>query len=583
MMFDMSEAPAGVATDFTVGVQVEPSVSQVKKELIDPRTISKNKDQEGRGVLVATVGQVRKEKEEIKTEMVQTESELQERQENILVKLRQKLNIPDKKTLELQEQLLEAHTKQDQLPDPKKMIEAYYEKTVETPLTNQEKRDLLKPEVLSQLSTDEYIALWRRLNPHFMTHATPQGFRDHSTGLLSRETLSFHNGLIDTLKDEKQLKSRFAINGLTNTDEVTVTMFLSKIQVLQQVDEAHAQEKFQSYLRAPLFQPLPGYPDGTSVHLTPQYVYDAYLGEIGNGVFFCFPTDVIASQHIFGLAGDHKDLRKVQGDDRGWDDVFIWPNTQDNPGIPVDSGIVFLPENTQVDPNTGSRYASEVQIIDGKEKVIMIEDRELVSKYSEWANNLYDNSEVMKVAREAFQNRDNPRHSGYDDLSKVCLQELINLGFKNDKISQELANDIKREAYNIALWDSLEKGEDYATKHKDSLTRKIQELMDDSCAKFKKAENTISAKEYWENYFSNNPNLEPKHIVYYNGNPTTAIYKFQQENGLGVADTSKEDGPLLGFDDHFVLDIARDPRGWKGYDGLVGTANKIIKEHYAFK
>ena len=63
----MSETPAGVITDFVVSVQVEPSVSQVKKDLIDPRTISKNNDREGRDTLATTVGQVRKEKEEIKS------------------------------------------------------------------------------------------------------------------------------------------------------------------------------------------------------------------------------------------------------------------------------------------------------------------------------------------------------------------------------------------------------------------------------------------------------------------------------------------------------------------------------------
>lgn len=53
--------------------------------------------------------------------------------------------------------------------------------------------------------------------------------------------------------------------------------------------------------------------------------------------------------------------------------------------------------------------------------------------------------------------------------------------------------------------------------------------------------------------------------------------------GASVPAKLQEEGPLLGFDDHFVPNIERDPRGYKGHDELVNTANKVIKEYYAFK
>jgi len=51
--------------------------------------------------------------------------------------------------------------------DPQKLLEAYYEKMATQPLSKEEKRELLRPEVLASLTTEEYIVLWKRLNPYF--------------------------------------------------------------------------------------------------------------------------------------------------------------------------------------------------------------------------------------------------------------------------------------------------------------------------------------------------------------------------------------------------------------------------------
>ena len=104
-----------------------------------------------------------------------------------------------------------------------------------------------------------------------------------------------------------------------------------------------------------------------------------------------------------------------------------------------------------------------------------------------------------------------------------------------------------------------------------------------SNAKYKRSETTIASNEYWEKYFAEHPEQRPKHIVYYNGDPTNAIYRFQQENHIGSANTSKVDGQLLGFDDNHVVDMANDPRSNIGHQELVNLGNKIIREHYQNK
>jgi len=558
----MSETPAGVATDFTVGVQTEVSVSQIKKDLLDPRTISKNIDQEGRDKLASEIRESRVLRNEIK----KTEVKLDEKQEATLVKIKDKLHIPDKQKIELEEQLLEQRTKQDGLPDPKKMIEAYYEKTSEIPLTNQEKRDLLKPEVLAQLSTDEYVALWKRLNPYFLSHVTRQGFRDHNAMFYHSAGLQeFHNGFLNVVNDEKQLRPPLALEGLKSRDETSVQVFLSS-WVLQAENEDEAKKRFDNLLHFSLAS-APKYPDQTAVHFAAQVVAnDYYGGENENEVFFAFPSDVLASQHNFTFNGWEKDFTHPQSE-RKWNDVFVWPNSLEDPGISVDSGVVFLPEKTPVDPNTGSKYASETKIVDGKEKKVMVENTELVGKFTEWVNGLTEESPVIKKARELRDERnyDRQRSIGYE-FDDACRKELQALGFDRASINGFLP----MLSQNIILSEDVPRD-------------RLIDMVDGSSAKYKKAKNTITAKEYWEGFFAKNPNLRPSHVIYYDGSPTDAIYEFQQKNGIGGADTSKTEGQLLGFDDHHLTDVGNNPQANRGHQELVDLGTKIITDHYRNK
>ncbi len=552
----MSEAPAGVFA--------EPAIQQAKKEIFDPRTISKTHDQEGRDALAGNFRKIKKETEEVGVKITQTESELQTRQENVLVKLKQKLNISDKKTIELQTQLLEERTRQDQLPDPKVMVEAYYEKIAETPLTNQEKRDLLKPEVLSQLSMDEYIALWKRLNPYFLSHVTRQGFRDHNAMFYHSAGLQeFHNGFVGVGNDEKQLRPPLALGELKNRDETSVKMFLSS-WVLQAENEKEAKERFDAVLHKS-WASAPKYPDETAVHFATQLVAnDYYGGENGNEIFFVFPSDILASQHNFAFNGWGKDFTRPQNETK-WNDVFVWPNTLENPGISIDTGVVFLPEDTRVDPNTGSKYASKIKNVDGQEKRVMIENTELVNKFMEWTKSINNESRIMKLTRDYYQERDQYKlRIKESEMNNYCSEELQKVGFDWES-SRSLTSDL---IGRLIYWDG-----------KTDIS--FQEIIDESKAKFKKVENPILAKEYWEDFFSKNPNLKPKHVVYYDGDPTNAVYRFQQENGIGAADTSKTEGKLLGFDDRHIVDMVNDPRASRGHQELVDLGNKIITEHYA--
>lgn len=601
----LTEGVGAVKSGAISKAEPKPEIDQIKKELTDPRTISKKLDPEGRSETAKTILEARasarstKEGIAVIEQKVQEIAELtstsyqQERQkmgeltqrlESLVVKLKSAVGLSDKlaaalqgeidaikskrdalymQSFALEDKLKALREKQGEIPNPKQLLESYYEKMATQPLSNEQKRELLKPEVLASLSTAEYVALWKRLNPHFLSHVTRQGFRDHN-GMFyhSAGMQDFHSGFVGVMEDEGLLRPPMAIRELKNRDEASVKEWLGD-WVLGQETEEQAKQKLDSLLHFHLAS-APKYPDQTAVHFAAQLVADSYYGgESSNEVFFIYPSDVLASQYAFDFNGWEKDFTHPQSETK-WNDVFIWPDTVDNPGIPIDMGMVFLPESTPVDPETGSKYASEVKVVDGQEKRVMVEDTALVGSFVEWGKKLNGESLLRQTFNAMKEERNYYRQQ---ELSEDCfaafVHELQGLGFRTDA-SAALANKLIRDMY-------------YREAYDDEV---LQHVIKESGAQWKRAENTIPAKDYWESYFTQHPELRPKHVQYYDGDPTTAVLKFQQKNGIGRADTSKTDGQLLGFDDHHVTEMEKDPRSNVGYEELVATANKIIRDHY---
>ena len=379
----------------------------------------------------------------------------------------------------------------------------------------------------------------------------------HSSGLDE-----FHDGFATVLQDEKKLRPPLALHGLKQRDEESVKKYIS--WVLEAPDQKQAEEKLDKLLNF-TFAAAPKYPDETAVHFAAQIVANNfYGGEKQNEVFFLYPSDVIASQHNFAFNGGEWFTRPQDAGEQKWNDVFVWPNGLDNPGVSLDAGFVFLPKNTQVDPETGSKYASEIKTVDGKEKRVLIEDTQLVETFLNQINGM-DSQAPLRSALDRYENTKN--YYDRQDEVKNCLrifeEELSKMGFGPDA-SSSLAP--------VLLGTLINFGFD----NEGALEKTIKE----SDARFKRAENTVQAKDYWEEFFAKNPGLRPSHIQYYSGDPTVAVYDFQQKNGIGKADTSKTEGDLLGFDDHLVSNLHQDQRAYLGYYQLQDTASKIIAEHF---
>jgi len=590
----------------------------------NPRLISKKVDPQGRTELAGNILSIRSDKRLAKTDIQEHETkigeynqlkedtwrtkeskeqELKKRQEKRIVKLKNLLGLRDKKidalriAIELNStarrklyddsQVTEKNlefSKQalSEMPNPKDLLAAYYDKISTEPINLEQKKELLDPEALAQLSEEEYIALWKRLNPHFVSHVTRQGFRDHNAMVYhSGGMQEFSNGLVDMLGDGKLLRPPIAVRGgLKSRDESSVREWLSDY-VLEAENEEDAEKRLAGFLHHTIAT-APKYPDETAVHFANEIVSDGYYGgERNNEVFIVYPSDVIASQHCYAFNGAQKDFTKPQSEQK-WNDVFVWPRTVENPGISIDAGIVFLPNETRVDPETGSKYASRVETVNGAEKRVMIEDEELISAFVDWAENLNEESPVIKALKE-YNESNKDMWSNRRDNEKICFdvfrKEIMQLGFPEDT-----ANDIIRSMFgsvNGIYQFECDGKIGFGDSKKDAAINKLR----DASANWKRAENSITAKEYWENFFQKNPQVRPRHVEYYNGDPTSAVYAFQRKHNIGKADTSKADGVLLGFEENHVPPeiIARDPRSNPGYEALVGTARRIIKDHYGSK
>jgi len=464
----------------------------------------------------------------------------------------------------LRQELDRATERHVSIPKPAELLRGYYESQSSTPLSLEQKRDLLKPEHISNLSTEEYLALWRKLNPYFLTHVTRQGFRDHNMMLFhSFGMREYHNGFIGALHDARQLRSPMVVRELPDRSEASVERWLEDLFLLG--SEEKALQALEDRYRIS-FVDTPRYADSSSIHFAAQDVAHQYYGaERGNEVFFVFPTDVIASQYDFSFHGGRHEFTRPQSELK-WNDVFVWPTDIERGNIPLDTGFVFLPSETQVDPETGSKYASEVGVVNGKETRVLKVDVSLVRKVVELPKAF---PAVGRLTEKLLALRSNSNAWGFEEtldaLREVIPEALLSVGMTDDA-ARIVA---------VALLDRI--------RYEESLfsDQVVKDILEDSGALYLRPKETIPAKRFWQDWFAANPESAPKHVVFYDGDPTTSVFRFLASNGIGRADTSATHGKLLGFADRYVADMHTDPRAYRGQDELLEVSKKVIAKRFS--
>lgn len=438
---------------------------------------------------------------------------------------------------------------------------------------------LLTDDVVASLSLPEFIAMWRRLDPRYLSHVVRQGVRDHYAMFYHSAGMGeFHDGMRALLDDEQTLRPpMIASHGLRDRSPESVKRFLMS-WVLQAPSAEEAHERLHRMLHDGLAS-APPYPDKTAVHFAADEVADDYYGaETHNCPFLLFPAALVASRYPFGFNGREKTFDRQS--ERKWNDVFVWADK----GIPCDLAIVFLPLSTRVDPRTGSRYRLNPAV--GAEPQTVVLDEELPRRFREWGKSLGEPGGLGQALREYTSSNSNGRRTRapHPRLFECVRQALNEIGverldacFLADAIILYAARSIIQEGEGLG-----DDAEHFIKRHHLGYAR---------------AEHTISAKEFWEAHFSRYPEQRPKRVVYYDGDPSDAVLRFQQEHNIdtniGVSEWNRlGDGigyyrkpkptepPLLGFDQNYVADMWADARVWKGLPELKDLSRTIIDSYY---
>lgn len=354
------------------------------------------------------------------------------------------------------------------------LLKEFLQKDSLEPMSKDEKEALLKPEMLKELTTEEYISLWKRLNPGYFSHVTRQGFRENYFYNHIEGKDEFHNGFVDILEGGKRLRSSHSLE----TDDKFSEAEKKYMDILEKLplpfyrtndkvdEEVSAWRVVKNSIMVSMGKTR-SVGDKVAVHFAHSYVLsEKYGAENDNHIFFLYPEDVITSQFNFNAISDSKttldpknsSLDTVNSPNSVNNDVLVWnKDSPEKTALSLDAGLVFIPKSTLVDRETGSRY-SNVEKKDGE-------------------------------------------------------------------------------------------------------------------AKYFPALDTISSMEYWQNYFLENPELAPKRIIFYDGEPSQAVSEFLEE--FGIKDEKRDEySEVNSFPENYIPEDALIPLEEKF---LMHGANAVAK------
>jgi hypothetical protein len=123
--------------------------------------------------------------------------------------------------------------------------------------------------------------------------------------------------------------------------------------------------------------------------------------------------------------------------------------------------------------------------------------------------------------------------------------------------------------------ENLAEGKGDAEEEEGNIVQQIDGTLKNVGIYFQEAEGTVSSKEYWDKYFSENPDKRPSKIVYYKGqSPTAALYAWREENGL--IKTTAETGAVL---DEGKVGV-KSAEANSGVERFESLAMEVIDKHF---
>ena len=401
-------------------------------------------------------------------------------------------------------------------------------------------------EHLASLSEDDFAILLKRYDANFVTNVVRGGLRAHG------EMQMFHNaGMGEYSTGFKKmlaggrLRSPLGVKMMEGEKEEAIAKYL-KFDKCENRDQAQ--------MRLNNLASLNGgddYADRSAIHFATEFAADHLYGsEKGNEVAVVYPSAYIASQYHFSGPS------LAYGDGSWQNDQWVYANEER--GMDLNAGLVFIPGEARVDPKTGSRY----ELTENMEPIINTEYRKILER-------LATADDFVATAEEMMLTLSDTSWAGL--LKK---QEKIQQWQEKLKTALGITNERLIKA--IISYDTLCALKVYCDDSK-RLAQTIQTILEgaDLLYQEKAAEATVSSQEFWEKYFKESGVKKPNKIVYYKGTDlTTAIKNWRIEQG--IEKRSKDDD--MGFPERRVTHNA--PEANVGIDRFRAIAQKIFDERY---
>ncbi len=449
----------------------------------------------------------------------------------------------------------------------KEMLDNFYkdqkDKWASSEYTKEDITKYFNEEYLSKLNLEDYSLLLKRFPSEMVTHVTRQGIRDHvGHQYHTAGEGQFSDGFVKIIEDG-HLRSPLGIHLNNKNKEEAIADFLhikeykaefkdkAKDQVLYKLDSMDARDQY-------------GFTDAMAIHFAGEMVADEYYGaEKGNEIFFVFPSAQVASQYYFNGPG-YVEKKNSQSESN---DLWVWEKEQK--GIDINSGITFIPGETLVNPENGSKY----ELDENKYPIINQDNIDTIKK-------LFDspkfNEFFMQVTEknEEFVHKEGGSYDLYsnqklfDKLKSFCAQLDSDFGIKDINIQKSLL--YEQNIYNLHEWKN-KKSFDKST----TLELTIIRILKEAGSLYVKTKNAISSKEYWENYFVKHPEQKPNKIVYYKEeDPTRALNSWRNFKGVIKQNNEKD----LGFSERRIS--RKDSPVVAEYGRFQSLAEEVMSKYF---
>lgn len=429
------------------------------------------------------------------------------------------------------------------------------------PLTKEEIQEQFTSEHLSRLSLGEYIALLRRVPASFLTHVTRQGVRDkgsHHYGGVGE----VHRGF-EGILEKGALRSN-----LDMTQEVTeegVRKVLTQMGIPGKFpDRQEARDRLHQFLNfAGIGNGFSEMTDKAALHMAMGEVANEYYGgEIGNDIFFVYPTAYGASQ--FELAGQTFVPPKFEWKPGAaqYNDLWVKDKVSIGTHLPLDAGLVFIQGEARVDPRTGSQY----EIQDGKavpntEQIQALFDFAASMTQEEWEpvrKAIYDAlelaKEIQRIESPSLEEQQGRSRFYLDDIKdklqakkeelariraqaiEPFLERARHSGATDSRFPSVLRGSSESSASveaTISLFDSIIgdgwRLDDQSDYRRTDIKDKIMRM---GLGHKLASGPTISSRDFWEDYFSRTGTRPSKVIYYSEAMPNDALKAFREKHDL---------------------------------------------------